>query len=439
MTICGMSELVITPPLGRNIPGYFAPRPAVGIKDDLFVKVAYFSDTNEDAFIIAIDACALNASIIRRIRSGVNLATAVQPSRILVSATHTHTGGPIELWSNIVETDDTYVEFLVERCAEAAELAFSRRCKVRLSQALGHETDIAFNRRYLMRDGSIRTNPGIGNPDAIEAAGPIDPDIPILSVDAMDGRTIGILSNYACHLDTVGGNEYSADYPGVISRFLKTNLGPDLVSLFMMGAAGNVNHVDVFKKTFDDDGMYPTNRHQRMGVILGAEIIKACSKARYMPETSPLHVFSTRLSLPVRQPTRTEIAWAHSIQARIRQDLDALDRFDPDQIDLFYAGEILKMSESKVKEISLDTEIQSISIGNFLVVGIPGELFVELGLEIKARFPASTVCVSTLANDSIGYILPAAALASQAYEARLCSTSRLTSEAGPRIVESLEM
>jgi len=75
MTMCGMSELVITPPLGRNIPGYFAPRPAVGIKDDLFVKVAYFSDTNEDAFIMA-RRVAKEEGLLVGISAGANLQAA---------------------------------------------------------------------------------------------------------------------------------------------------------------------------------------------------------------------------------------------------------------------------------------------------------------------------------------------------------------------------
>jgi hypothetical protein len=437
MILCGMSELVITPSCGKSIPGYFAPRTATEIKDDLFVKAAYFNDDTQKVLIITVDICMLDESIVRDIRNSIYRLIQIPPSMIMVSATHTHTGGPIEFWANIVETDAAYVEFLVSRCAEAAMLAFTRRRMARIYSTVGYEADISFNRRYLMRDGSVKTNPGIGNPDAIKSAGIIDPQIPILRVDDEEGNTIGILSNFACHLDTLGGNSYSADYPGVISRFLKTSFGSDTVSIFMMGAAGNINHVDVFKTTFADDEIYPQDRHKRMGIILGAEIVKQCVKARSMSRNPILKISSYHILLQVRQPTQADIDWAYSIKAHLNQDLIGLDHFDSDQIDLFYAGAIIKMANAPSQEGNLYAELQTIQIGEFLIVGIPGELFVELGIEIKSLFPNNNVCINTLANGSIGYILTEEALKNKGYEARLCSTSRLTSAAGSCIISAL--
>src|SRR6059058_5323515 len=75
------------------------------------------------------------------------------------------------------------------------------------------ETPVSFNRRFLMRDGSVRTWMSLDNPDVLRAAGPIDPDMGLMLVRSASGQPRGLLSNFALHLDTVGGTLWSADYP----------------------------------------------------------------------------------------------------------------------------------------------------------------------------------------------------------------------------------
>ena len=73
-----------------------------------------------------------------------------------------------------------------------------------------------FNRRFHMADGTVRTNPGTGNPDVVRAAGPVDPDVGVLCIQKTDGAPVGLLCNYALHY--VGGGDHereiSADYFG---------------------------------------------------------------------------------------------------------------------------------------------------------------------------------------------------------------------------------
>src|SRR5205814_1889634 len=88
-------------------------------------------------------------------------------------------------------------------------------------------------------DGSVRFNPGRQNPDVVRVAGPIDPNVAVLLLaDAASGKPFASLTNFAMHLDTIGGTEYSADYPFYVERKLREKLGGEFVSIFGTGTCG---------------------------------------------------------------------------------------------------------------------------------------------------------------------------------------------------------
>ena len=78
----------------------------------------------------------------------------------------------------------------------------------------------------------------------MKTAGPIDPQIELLAVRDPAGRTLGVFSNFALHLDTVGGSKWSADYPNFIDATIKRALGPEVISIFGTGCCGDINHID---------------------------------------------------------------------------------------------------------------------------------------------------------------------------------------------------
>ena len=72
-----------------------------------------------------------------------------------------------------------------------------------------------------------------------------------------------------------------------------------------------------------------------------------------------------------------------------------------------YAKEILRFVQSRDTDAghpTIRTEVQSIAVGNTAWVGIPGELFVEIGLTIKAASPFPDTMVFGYTNDSVGYL-----------------------------------
>ena len=107
-----------------------------------------------------------------------------------------------------------------------------------------HLTGVSFIRRFFMKDGSVRTNPG-NDPNVVREEGEPDNTLTVIRVEDLDGKLIAVVTNYGVHLDTVGGTKICADYPGVLSERIKESYGKDVVSLFLTGPCGNTNHINI--------------------------------------------------------------------------------------------------------------------------------------------------------------------------------------------------
>jgi neutral ceramidase len=414
---CGMSEIVITPPLGNFIPGYFHERKSTGIKDDLYAKAMVLEVNNDTVAFIVLDIIDLTRKVVQQIRDRVNTYTGIASSRIMLTATHTHTGGPIipGFSGNI---NDEYLSLLADKAADAAIIAFNNRKEANIGFGLGSESDIAFNRRFFMKDGFVRTNPGIGNPNIDKVEGSIDPQVSVIRIDDKEGNPIGVVSNYACHTDVVSGTEYSADYPGEISRVIKRVLGNHVISLFLMGASGNINHIDVSGKM----KLLP-DHYKKMGKVLAAEIIRVREKIKFSDKIE-LDVKQDVFSVSLRHPSDAEVEAARSL----------LQSGSQDQVELAFAQQIAKIIESNKQ--TEEIEIQAFKIGELAIVALPAEIFVEFGLQIKEDSPFKLNMIGELANGSgSGYVCTLQAFELGGYEPRITSSSRLAREAGDIFVQ----
>ena len=130
---------------------------------------------------------------------------------------------------------------LVEVIAAAQRAAVAGRA---WSSRADEEDRLSFNRRFHLKDGTVRFNPGVLNPEIVRPAGPIDPDLPFL-LFTKDRKPVGSLTVFALHADTVGGTAYSADYPGQLAAELRREFGDGFISVFGTGTCGDINHIDV--------------------------------------------------------------------------------------------------------------------------------------------------------------------------------------------------
>ncbi|WP_146762411.1 neutral/alkaline non-lysosomal ceramidase N-terminal domain-containing protein [Paenibacillus contaminans] len=421
MLLCGMSELDITPPLDSSMPGYFIDRKSTGVIDRLYAKALVVEQDGSTVAFVVLDTVLVPREVVESIRERVGQQTDIPSKRVMVSATHTHTGPPVST-TTFLKADEAYLQWLAIRAADAITLAYRSRRAARIGFGAGYEADIAFHRRFFMKDGTLLTNPGLRNPNVDRPAGPIDPQVGVVRIDDADGRPMGVVTNYAVHTDTVGGTEYCADFPGELSVVLKKALGEQTVSLFMMGASGNINHWDVFDGR--PEAYTDQSRHYlKMGRILAGEVLKTREKIRTSDEAKVVER-SSIVTLRYRQPTQEQIETAHANLANLPED----------HVERKFAGELLEAARRG--EGTTEAEIQTIAVGDLAIVGLPAEMFVEFGLQIKEDSPYGLTLINELCNGIVGtYVCTRESYRLGGYEPRITASNRLQEETGDLFVE----
>jgi len=416
----GFSEVVITPPIGCFLAGYFTPRKSRGVAGDLYARTAVFSDGDEAVSVTSCDLIGLDAEIVREARELAEDATGIPGDNMMICATHTHTGPyTVRNLMGSEARDEDYLRLLPRLIAGSIAEACRHLRKAEARVGLGQEDSVVFNRRYVMRDGRVATNPGRGNPDIVRPAGPVDPQLTVLSIYSPSGLT-GLAVNYANHVDVVGGDLISPDYPGLLASMVKKFEGGDVVTLFLNGAFGDVNHIDVANPW----QLSGAAEALRIAGILAGEAFKTIRKSRAV-KLVPLEAARSRLKLPVRKPSREAVEAAREALARgglsVREEV--------------YARELLALSRMGDY---VDAEIQALRLGELVLIGLPGEPFCEHGLRLKAVSPFNYTMVVGLANGYLGYIPTVKAFQEGGYEVRLARHTKLAPEAVVKMMTEAE-
>jgi len=404
----GAAAAQINPPLGTPLAGYYTARGSEGILDDLYAKAAVLDDGKIAVALVACDLISLPRQTVLEARQLIEKQTGIPGANVMISATHQHTGPVIARESARDELDGAnsargkaYTGELPRLIAEAVAEAHGKLGPAQVSYAREFEHRLAFNRRYWMRDGTVGWNPGKLNPNTIRPVGPIDPEVGVVYFETPDRRPLLTYVNFAMHPDTTGGTRISADYPGALSRALATYQGPDMLTLFANGACGNLNHLNV-NWAVRQQG---TNEANRLGTILAAAVMKACMDLKPVSDAT-LSVRSEVLQLPVAKIMDADAAEAREVVKRTSEA-----KF----MELVKAYKVLDVAAREGKP--LEVEVQVIALGRELAwVSLPGEIFVELGLSIKAASPFKQTHIAELANGSIGYIPNRSAYAEGNYE-----------------------
>ncbi len=438
---CGAAQIEITP----QVNGYPHYRGAsTGTHDPLYAKAMVLMEGNEKFALLACDLLWIERDLSIKVRTMIEEETGIPYQNIIVSATHTHTGpayhpnireltGKLRIPFDTLDTtgdSDTYPTWLAQRMVEAVKEANNNAVEVNLETGSGEVDGIAFNRRFLMKDGKMTTNPGIGNPQISKTTGPIDPVLELLLVrKKSDNKPIACLSNFAVHADTFGGTAFSADYPGFLARELATIWGNQFVSVFAAGACGNLNHVDV-------TGIIPRPSSEVIGKTLTQVISKAIEEAQPI-ETDNFDTRSSVIYAPLQHFTKEELDWANQedapplyaesgfLERRRRLKIRSLER--------------MRRTEAISPTIGnqpwkIPLEVQVFRIGeDFAIVGLPGEVFVELGLAIKEKSPFKHTLIMELTNSHIAYVPTIDAFSGGGYET---VNSRLAPGGGELMVES---
>ena len=432
MLRAGFAQVDITPEFGLHIPGYFNTRIADGILDPLYARAFVLDDGVTPLAFCVMDIIHVSAASTARIRERASAATGIPAANIMVGATHTHTGSSTDRKTGAPGSwNDENVILTAKKAADAIVQAWNARADAKVGYGAQEEYGVAFNRRYYMKDGSLRTNPGVRNPEVVRPAAPIDPQVGVLRVDGADGEPMGALINFAVHPDVVGGTKYSADYIGALARTLKAVYGERFGVVYMNGCCGDLNHIDVLGGSNLPRG----RQHLKMGKILAGDAM-AILERTVTSDAVTLGTASTVFHGTRRRPTAADYRWA----------LETLEAGTAGMVDMSYARAWKKMYEEPLDDP--DIEVQACALrfleagkdgtvpGDVAICSLPGEIFVEIGLALKEKSPFAHTMICELANGYYGYISTKRGIEEGGYETRINMSTNMDKETAPQLIEN---
>lgn len=412
----GVAVVDITAPKGYRMSGYFNERLNTGTHDPLLAKAVVFRQGDAQAALVFCDLIGPSRDVSSRAREQAMRQTGIPKANILIHCTHSHTGPlydgalrkhfhdlAIEKQGKDPYEEIDYPAFLVQQIVAAIVEAHAAARPASMLAGIAQQRGLSFNRRFHLRDGSVRFNPGKLNPEIVKPAGPVDTDLGIVLLKSADGeQSLAALSVFPLHLDTVGGTEYAADYPFYLQRTLQQGLGNQFVSLFGNGTCGDINHVDVTNNL-------PQKGHAeaaRIGTAL-AETVRAALPGLAPVAAPKLAARSETVDVAIQTYSPDEIAQA-------RQDMFKVGTPQLPFLDQVKATKIMNVA---LRQGSLPLEVQVFRLSDDLaIVGLPGEVFVELGLAIKRGSPFARTLVIELCNDTPAYVPTQKAFREGSYE-----------------------
>lgn len=390
----GIGTADITPPLGVGMVGYYYPRLAKAVHDPLTAKAVIFDDGKTRAALIACGICHFDRKSVAIIRSNLAGLNIVSPDRIVLCASHTHTGP---------EINAGYIKILTRGIGQALRKAYGSMAPAALRRQTANINGLFFNRRYFMKNGDVATNPGKCNPDVIGPAGPVFKEADVLWIDFETADVSWAIVNVPGHPDIVGGEKISADYPYFIEKTLKSRSRRIAGIIYTNAPCGDINHWDIH----DPSPQRGFKEAKRIGQRIGEAVADEMKQAKTV-RVERITTAKKTIRLPYINVTRADIKRARSVlQEPYPPGVDFT-------MEVVEAQKIMRAArlQGKTRPIS----ITAIGLGSVAFVGMPAELFAELGMEIKRRSPFETTLIHDLAFVQVGYIAPAKAWKEGGYE-----------------------
>ncbi len=392
----GAARVDITPPVGVWLSGYGARKqPSSAVADPLYAKALVIDDGENRIAIASIDLLWIPLEITKEIRKRVHKETGIPQEHIMICGTHTHWGPKIDrpaaTWPDAVESSisEDYVDVLTSRTAlciiQAAGKAADSQ-PVSVGVTTGHIDEIIYNRRTLRPDGTVVNTFRLPPASAELTFGPKDPVVSILKIQDLAARSVASIINFACHPVTGDADpklfyHISADYPGVVESIVEKIEGG--TCLFLLGTAGNINPVRFKRSRF---------RHE-IGTALAGEVLRRLQTVTTADDAK--------------------------LKGMIRPIIFDLKPADGDK--------------TERAQRTLTTQIQLLTVGDIHILGLPGEVLVEIGFAIREKAGADNLFIVSIANDTCGYVCHGEAYKQGGYEST--SATRLAEGAGEHLIE----
>lgn len=421
----------------------------VPVNDPCFAKALVLKNGETTAVLITVDAVAIGEigrignGFLATVRGQLEKEAGIPPESVIINASHCH---------GIIRADTA--QLVVQVVMEAAK----NLVPVKVGTGSGKETRISENRRLMMKDGSevdMRRAYSMPRDEDVASVGPIDPQIGLLKLDRADGTPMAVVYNFACHpIMNPPSKGNSADYPGFASKVIEEALGSGAMAFFIQGCGGDINPVRYKEVTRPADA-------EPLGTMLGANVLGTARNIE-TKEQDDLKVSREVISLPRATDYEKRISTIEAEQKKLLAALmptninfkaflplliqhrltpekpshhaqsylhdEALDRMGILQLDADnrvlvenYLGNIQIMERltrlntnlallkrhlaetQAADKPTLDVEVCGLRVGDFKLVTFPGELTVQVGLNIKKAAQDVDAYVAGYTNGYIYY------------------------------------
>ena len=408
----GVETTVISPKKPMFLVGYpHVERISIGVNDQLYASALFLDDGNKTLLFLSLDILFIFHETTQFCRKAISKATGIKSENIMISATHTHSGPATTKmlsWRDdpvVPEIDSEYLDFFSQSIIKAGIGA----CK---------------NAEHsILAITSARADGVGGNRLAIDAVSDLEVGI-IFIKKKQDNSPLAVQIIYSMHPTVLHEDSklVSADFPGFTRQLINTNL-PGVTVVYHTGSSGNQSpRYYVKAQTF--------NEAQRLGFKLGDSVLKA------LKNLDPSD-FADDLSLDARQKfvklpfkkfpnyddAKILLKQANQHYENLKQSGAPHGPVRTAECTVFGAEEAVTLAKAqqnneieKWRKRYEQAEIQAFRIGDSFLVALPGEYFVEYGLEIKKRAPGRTFVISLANGELQGYIVTPDATG---YEAQL--------------------
>ena len=413
----GVKRYDMTPPKGVRLAGYpHFTRENTGYHDRLYATAVYLTDGETEFVFVTLDILFFSKKYAAEVRQRVSAQCGIPERQILICCSHTHSGpwaaGNPELEAtagNSRDIDPDYLDSLIEGVTGAIVGASGDTFEALIgfgSAHIGAESGIGGNRR--------------------DRNGICDPELNVVAVKDMTGAVRGIIANYALHPTFLHEDNLlvTADYPGYLRSYLE-GVFPGAAVGFAQGTSG-----DQSSRYFRQGQSF--EEAERVGVLMGRAAEKIICGAEFFTPDVLRHAWA-ELEIPIREyPPVRELKERVGIYTELYERLKASDApyLDVQNANLKMLGAedmlgyAICISEGRRVDLRDDenpAEISVFRIGGHIIVGYPGEVFVEYGLKVRNSGKAESIFVFELADGCLpGYCINDEAYAGDGYEAGNC-------------------
>jgi neutral ceramidase len=408
----GAATSNITPELGGEVVGGFAPFPCTHIHDELHARALVLDDGKTKLALVVCDLLGMHRSVSLQARQWIEKEAGIPAANVLISCTHTHSatnalGGPVRHYSSDVELTD-YQRFVARRIADAVRRAANLLRPAQIAFGSLQAPEHVHIRRWFLKEGAmppnpfgkidrVKMNPGAGNPALIEPAGKPDPTVSVIALREPNGRLISTYCAYSLHyVGGVGEGHISADYYGYFCRALERQLAkadPEAPFVAMManGTSGDANNIN-----FRQPGpRRPAYEQMRLVAEDLAAKVQSLMPSLQWKDEAALAASYRELPIAWRRIEPELLAWAKQTEQKAPRIQGKVD------LGVAYAGRVQRLAQASPQT---KFPAQLLRLGDIAIGSSPCETFAETGVAFRQQSPIAHSFMVELAHGYYGYM-----------------------------------